>query len=221
MNALINRPGSLMAPELDYLLIDGSGSMLDKWHDTMAGIAGYIDVLRSRNIRSWGIANVFDSGHLEGIQLDCELEFWPNLARHPLNCPMGGTPLYDAVNVMVRDLAERQPQHCSIVIVTDGEENASHHTDYVQARALLDWARAQGWQVTFLGANFNNSNQARLLGANDSNSIGVQQKRLADAGRSLGEKRARHAQTGEDINFTGEEKQQFGGYLAGPASGGK
>jgi hypothetical protein len=65
-----------------------------------------------------------------------------------------GTPLFDAINMMGRELQALNPPRCSIVIITDGDENGSRHTTADQARAILDWCRAQGWQVTFLGADF-------------------------------------------------------------------
>jgi hypothetical protein len=103
--------------------------------------------------------------------------------------------------------------------VTDGDENGSRHTDHSQARAILDWCRAQGWQVTFLGADFNNSRQAKLLGATEQNSLGVQAQRLIDAGKVLGQKRARNALYGDDISFTDDEKRDFGGYLTDGTNG--
>jgi len=110
-------------------------------------------------------------------------------------------------------LRDLDPPRCSIVIVTDGDENGSKYTDAEQARAFLDWCRAKGWQVTFIGADFNNSAQARLLGADARNSIGVTKARLLEAGKKLGEKRAAHALYGDDINFSEDERKDFGGYL--------
>jgi hypothetical protein len=121
--------------------------------------------------------------------------------------------------MMGRELQALNPPRCSIVIITDGDENGSRHTTADQARAILDWCRAQGWQVTFLGADFNNSKQAKLLGANESNSLGVQAQKLLEAGKTLGEKRVRHATAGTDISFTDEEKKDFGGYLADQSNG--
>lgn len=216
---------SLHARFLEYFLVDGSGSMHRNWPGTMAAMTHYADHLKSKNIRSWGIAQVFDSENLCDIQLDCELEFWPNLSQHNLHIPGGMTPLYDAVNLMVRDLAERAPQNCAITIVTDGDETGntrggSRHTTATQARALLDWCRAQGWQVTFLGANFDNSEIANLLGANPTNLIGVRRELLGEAGETLAKKRVNNIQTGVDIDFTKDEQQKFGGYLTGPSGGG-
>jgi hypothetical protein len=70
--------------------------------------------------------------------------------------------------------------------------------------------------VTFLGADFNNSSQAKLLGADASNSIGVQKHLLLEAGKALGKKRANNARYGNDISFTDDEKTTFGGLLAAP-----
>lgn len=204
----------LLAPQLDYILVDGSGSMTGKWWDTLAGLQNFMSVLHAQNINSHGIVHVFDSIDLELIQRDTVLKDWPSFIEEPLALHGGGTPLYDAINLMVRKLADLDPPRCSIVIITDGHENGSTHTSIEQARNLLDWCRHKGWQVTFLGADFSNSSQAAQLGATEKNSLAIQKTKLADAGKLLGEKRAKHAITGQEISFTGSEKQDFGGYLS-------
>jgi hypothetical protein len=211
--ALTNRTGALSAPQLDYFLIDGSGSMADKWWESQAGLQGFLDVLRTEGVGSHGIVHVFDNHDMASIQRDAPLADWPEFTDAPLVSGWGMTPLYDAINLMCRELAALDPARCAITIVTDGDENGSKHTTAEQARALLDWCRAKGWQVTFLGADFNNSKQAQLLGANESNSIGVQKHKLLEAGKLLGQKRANNARYGNDINFSDDEKTVFGGYL--------
>jgi hypothetical protein len=217
MTNLINRTGTLQAPQLDYILLDGSSSMMGKWWDTIGALEAYVDVLKSQNINSHGIIQVFDSHNLDNVQRDDTLDNWTSLTD--VGAHWGMTPLYDAINLMGRKLRDLAPPRCSIVIVTDGDENGSRHTNHDQARAILDWCRAQGWQVTFLGADFNNSSQAKLLGADASNSIGVRKALLADAGKSLGEKRAKHALFGDDINFSEDERKNFGGYLTDGSNG--
>lgn len=212
-----NRSGTLLAAQLDYILLDGSGSMMSKWHETLAGLDGYMGALRAANIASHGIVSVFEGQRLDHIQRDSIIAEWGLFTRDGLQSGWGGTPLYDAVNLMGRSLRDLDPPRASIVIITDGMENGSRHTSAVQAKAILDWCRAKGWQVTFLGADFNNSQQAKLLGANPSNSIGVQKMLMHEAGKLLGEKRVRNILSGDDISFTDEEKKDFGGYLAGPA----
>jgi hypothetical protein len=214
MNTLTSRPSTaLQAAQLDYFLVDGSGSMMSKWWDLMAALDGFSDVLKAQNIASHGIVTVFEGQHLNSTQRDSVIGEWPTFSASPLVSQWGGTPLFDAINLMGRELRDLQPRNCSIVIVTDGDENGSTHTNATQARAILDWCRAQSWQVTFLGADFNNSRQARLLGMDECNSLGVQKTKLLEAGRVLGRKRVANAITGADINFTSDEKSTFGGYL--------
>ena len=210
-NDVANRSGMLQAPQLDYILLDGSSSMQSKWWDTMGALEAYINVLKSQNINSQGVIQVFDSRDLDSEQRNCTLDQWGPLTD--IGAHWGMTPLYDAINLMGRKLRVLDPPRCSIVIITDGDENGSNHTNADQARAILDWCRAKGWQVTFLGADFNNSTQAKLLGADDSNSIGVRKMKLLEAGKALGEKRVKHALYGDDINFSDEERTKFGGFL--------
>jgi hypothetical protein len=217
MTNLINRTGTLQAPQLDYILLDGSSSMMGKWWDTIGALEAYVDVLKSQNINSHGIIQVFDSHNLDNVQRDDTLDNWTSLTD--VGAHWGMTPLYDAINLMGRKLRDLAPPRCSIVIVTDGDENGSRHTNHDQARAILDWCRAQGWQVTFLGADFNNSSQAKLLGADETNAVGARREKLLEAGKSLGEKRAKHALYGDDINFSEDERKNFGGYLTNGNSG--
>lgn len=216
MNALTNRTGTLQAPQLDYILLDASGSMYDKWHESLAAIDGFVDTLRALNVNSHGILSVFSDtiGHIER---DATLDNWPTFQQQFLRMRGGGTALYDAINLMCRELRDLDPPKASIVIVTDGLDMDSRHTTAEQARALLDWCRAKGWQVTFLGANFNNAKLAGLLGLNERNALGVQTTKLLEAAESLARKRAIHAHGGADIEFSDDERQQFGGFLTGPS----
>lgn len=202
--------------QMDYILVDGSGSMQDKWWDTLDAIEAYIQGVKSANIKSHCFLHTFDDVALDLIQRDVPIEGWVPLRTQPIGAYWGGTPLYDAIQLMATRLRDLDPPRASIVIVTDGQENASKFTTLPQAKALLDWMRAKGWQITFIGAEFNNSRQARELGANEFTSIGVQQRRLTDATTALAAKRARYGLYGEAMHYTEDEKQTFGGYLNAP-----
>ena len=76
MTSLVPRPGALVAPQLDYILIDGSGSMQTKWWDSLAALDGFVDVLRTMNVSSHGIVSVFDSHDLSCIQRDGLIGDW-------------------------------------------------------------------------------------------------------------------------------------------------
>src|SRR5260370_12364915 len=138
------------------------------------------------------------------IQRDSLIANWKSFQSEPLGSTWGGTPLYDAINMMGLHLRDLAPSSCSIVIVTDGDENQSW-TSAAQARGILDWCRSQSWSVTFLGANFDNSTQAQLLGADSSNSLGVRKELIAEAGKLLAKKRL----SGR-MEISKQEKTKFG-----------
>lgn len=202
----------------DYILVDGSGSMQDKWWDTLDAIDTYVATLKTQNVNSHIILSTFDSYTTDHVQRDQDITDWTTMAQSPIGAGWGSTPLYDAINVMANKLRDINPPRCSIVIVTDGQENSSQYTNVHQAKALLDWCRAKGWQVTFIGADFSNATQAGLLGGDATSAIGVQTKLLSDATRALAEKRARYARTGDPMHWTDAERTQFGGYLNAPES---
>lgn len=213
MSKALTTRNSLLAPQLDYWLLDGSSSMQDKWWETLAGMDEFLKVMKSNNIHSHGIAATFDTSDLQCIQRDDTLANWKPFTEDPLGAHFGSTPLYDAINMMGRHLKDLDPPNASIVIVTDGHENASRHTNLDQAKALLNWCRAKGWIITMLGADFENSGQAKALGIEPRHQIGVRKMKMDEAGKTLGEKRARHANGAEDISFSDDEKTKFGGYL--------
>ena len=202
----------------DYILLDGSGSMQSKWWETLAAIDAYMAGVKAANIKSKAILHTFDSDDKDCIQRDLPLEDWKPLLQDPVGAYWTSTPLFDAIRLMGMRMKDLDPPRASIVIVTDGEENCSQFTTLAEAKAVLDWCRAKGWQVTFIGAEFNNWSQARALGANEATSIGVQQKMLSDATTALAKKRAAYGIYGTPMHYSDAEKQQFGGYLNPPKS---
>lgn len=210
-----NAVSKIEAEQLDYFLLDGSISMEDKWWDILGALDAYVATLRTNHVDAHCVLQIFCTHERDYIARDCRLKDWQDFATSPVGAYWGSTPLYDGILLAVKRIRELNPtKGCHLVIATDGQENASQYCDEVQARALLDWLRDQGFQVTFIGCDFNNSSQARALGANDATSIGVQKKLLTAAMKNLGEKRTRYARTGSNVEFSDDEKQQFGGHLA-------
>lgn len=214
-HTLASRPA-----QLDYILLDGSSSMQDLWYDALAAIDAFVNTSHALGTNSHVRLATFDSTDSHFLQRDTTSEKWADTARTepPIGAFWGSTPLYDAINTMGRKIDSLNPVRCSILICTDGLENASRHTNLTQARAILDWLRAKGYQVTFFGCDFANHEQASLLGGQPSAAIGVQRKLLSDAARTLARKRAAYGAAGTPMHFTESEQQQFGGHLAPPRS---
>lgn len=200
--------------QIDFILLDGSGSMTDKWWPTLDAIDAYVMALQQQDINSHILMSVFDSYQIETLTRDCPINDYIPQSSDPAGSSWGTTPLYDAINLMARRLRDLDPPRCAITIFTDGDENASKSTTLTQAKALLDWMRAKGWQITFVGCDFNNQRQSALLGSSRQQAIGVQTALLSDATKALAAKRARYALYGDNMHFSESEQQQFGGYLA-------
>jgi hypothetical protein len=198
----------------DYILLDTSASMVAQWGDVRDSINAYLEGLRRGNVKSQIILHQFNSYEPNLITYDVPIDQMP--PHIEVEGPGGKTPLYDAIALMGMRLRDLDPPRAAVLIVTDGDEMGSKFADLQQARAILDWIRAKGWQVTFIGANFNNEQQAAFLGADATSAIGVSTRRLVDATRELAKKRARHFLYGTPMSWSEEDQQNFGGYLGGP-----
>lgn len=223
MNTPLTTPNpALQMPRIqrDFILLDGSSSMTDKWWDSIAAIQAYVEQLRTDNVNSHLTLTVFDSFDREYVARDQPIGLWnPDLSDVGMHG--GSTPLYDAIQLAGRKLRDLDPPRCSVLIVTDGDENGSRFTTDVQAKAILDWMKAKGWQVTFIGCDFDNSSEARKLGVGREAAIGVHKRLLTSAVEALARKRQAYGLYGTPMHYTDGEQAQFGGFLAAPkASGG-
>jgi uncharacterized protein YegL len=90
----------------------------------------------------------------------------PEEIKHPLIHPRGGTALFDAVGQTVVSLGERlkamdeaaRPGKVIVVIVTDGEENASREWVKEGLQKLIKRQQDDySWEFIFLGANIDSA----------------------------------------------------------------
>ena len=142
--------------------------------------------------------------------------------------PRGLTPLFDAVGRLIgcadrrvkqRRKAGKKPEDQTVVIVTDGYENAS--TDYTAAdiHELIGKRREQGWAFVFMGANQDSYAESARLGVDQRN---VQNYEASDEGvdeafasvsRAYSERRAMSHTVGisaEDDFFGGVREAEEG-----------
>lgn len=214
MNQVTKQANSLSTSvaAFDYVLVDGSGSMQSNWWNFLQAADIMLEQFKADAPNSHLVVHVFDSADIEMVQRDCTLSQAPTFKQQPLLSHFTGTPLYDAINLMARRLAAKNPEKASILIVTDGADTSSQ-TDVVMAASMIKWLKAKGYQVTFLGFDFNNNEQARMLGATEDNTIAVQRKLIGQATKSFAEKRGKYQKFGDKISFTEDERKNFGGYL--------
>jgi hypothetical protein len=91
--------------------------------------------------------------------------------------PRGGTPLLDAIGTTVTQLDDdwksEQPERAIVVIVTDGEENASHEYTKTKIQEMVKARQDSGkWAFIYLGANVDAFAEAGTMGIPGANTAG-------------------------------------------------
>ena len=201
----------------DYLLLDCSGSMTDeiaRWEEALAGVNAYIRKLATAEIDTKVTVAVFDDEY-QVVRRDIAPSSCAPITNDVAGLHGGGTALNDAIGKLVAQAKADNPAKAAIVIMTDGEENASRELKTGQAHALLTQCRLRGWQVIFLGIDHDNARLAQQYGASSHEVIATGKESIAVLMAKVAEKRTAHGQTGKAISFTDAEKKDAGRLLLG------
>lgn len=200
-------------PALDYILIDGSYSMQDKWHLVIPAVNRYATELTRNLVASRLSAAVFaDNWGFSFKELrSSKAALWSPIRDGEI-VPSGQTPLNDAIFHACELLDDQlgnvdDPEQCSVclAIISDGGENASEH-DLEATRHLIAEKRKLGWQIIFLGLDFNVEQIAKDYGCEASTALNTRAEKLAGALRALATKR-RDPKT--PLLFDGRDKGEF------------
>lgn len=193
----------------DFILLDRSGSMASLWAEALGSINSYVAKLAEDKVDTGVTLAAFDE---RAGRLDLQIvrdriipSTWRTVKDSEVS-PRGGTPLNDAVGEIVARAKAGDYDKVAIIIMTDGNENASKELTVTQAKLLLDQCRARGWQVIFLGANFDNAMQASSYNNDVNATMSAARGTFTAHTHSLASKRAVYGATGQGMNFTDEEK---------------
>src|SRR5262245_17446139 len=153
-----------------YILLDRSGSMQGLWVEALSSVNAYAKELANKTdgdaVDSHVTLAVFDSQ--EALQFDVLRKKQPALHWEQVTdkdaTPRGMTPLLDAIGRIVALAETDNPDKAVIVVMTDGAENASRELTREGVKAALDRVKKRGWDVVFLGANFDNIADASSVG---------------------------------------------------------
>ncbi|MEL6567499.1 MAG: vWA domain-containing protein [Pseudomonadota bacterium] len=199
-----------------YILLDRTGSMSSIWDEALTSVNAYAKTVgEEREGEAPDTLNteitlaVFD--HQGGLQYDVlrrksDADSWQAVTSDEAS-PRGMTPLFDAIGRTVSMAEADNPERAVIVIMTDGHENASQEFTKDTARAALDRARAKGWEVIFLGADFGQFGDAEGVGMAQSKVMGMSAGTMQESMQRLATK-ARDYGTGEEaeVNFNDEDR---------------
>ena len=198
----------------DFILLDCSGSMAPQWERALASVNAYVHGLAAEKVDTGVTLAVFDSDPAGKLAFHIVRDriiptTWRDVSLADGVYPRGGTPLSDATGRLVAMAESGKWSRAAIIIMTDGMENASREYTVEAARAALDRCRKRGWQVVFLGANFDNADQARAYNNDMRATVSVASANLVASGSMTAGKRAFYGATGQSIQYTDEEKEQL------------
>ena len=139
------------------IILDRSGSMASVAKDVEGGFDRFMAEQRAQPGDCKVSLTQFDSLAVETLYSGTPLADVPKLVLEP----RGNTPLLDAVGKTVVALQERikreapvkDDRRVLVLIITDGEENASVEYTKAQVKTLVEGCRAAGWDFIYLGAN--------------------------------------------------------------------
>lgn len=162
------------------VLIDRSGSMSSIKDDVIGGYNTFIEEQRKVGDNAVLTLVQFDTGGIDTLHEMLPIGEVPYLTSDTFS-PRGGTPLLDAMGQII-DAAGKQlaaiplsnrPDKVVFVVITDGQENASHNFTKKDIRKKVSLQeKSYDWNFCFLGANLNSVDEARDLGMANLGSTG-------------------------------------------------
>ena len=192
--------------------------MESRWAEAVNSVNSYVVKLAEDKVDTGVTLVVFDNG-TDGV-LDFNIirdriipSTWRKVS-HSEVMPRNGTPLNDATARIVSLAETGGYDKLAIIIMTDGLENASKEypglRGTLQIKAMLDRCREKGWQVIYLGADFDNAAQAQSYGAALGQTMSASAGTMGQHVNSIARKRATYA-TGQSatMDWSDEEKAEL------------
>jgi hypothetical protein len=138
-------------------LLDETGSMMSVWDQTIGGFNEYVNSQKLQPGNCLLTLTKFDSSGVNTVYQDSNIQSVPMLDRNTYR-PGASTNLYDAIGQRIKALEARvatMPADTSalIVIMTDGQDNASREHSAETIKVLIKDKEAAGWTFVFLGSN--------------------------------------------------------------------
>lgn len=143
------------------ILLDETGSMASCHAATVSGFNEFIAEQKTIEGSCYLTLTKFDSSGIKTPYVNLALDLVPNLSFHP----GATTNLYDVVGKRVRDLlAQNRNGRSLVVIITDGEDNASREFNVHSVKAMVEDALSRGVSFLYFGAGSRAEQIGRAMG---------------------------------------------------------
>jgi Mg-chelatase subunit ChlD len=160
------------------IIIDSSGSMSNLRMDTIGSFNSFLkdqkafpgEVIFTLCTFSDDYRLVYDFENIHNV---------PDLSVDSY-CPGGNTALLDAIGTTIDEVGRKlaampeteRPSKVLFLIITDGQENASHRYAADQIKSMVEHQRSvYSWEFVFMGANIDAITSAVNLGISYQNSL--------------------------------------------------
>jgi von Willebrand factor type A domain len=191
-----------------YILLDRSASMAgERWETAIGSINEYVTTLKNEKTKANITVATFDSSNV-GHQTYARPANWSNnslrgigssdpnsfdLLRNDVaiskfallspqdSSPRGGTPLYDSTAKLLNLAEKNNAEKTVIIIMTDGEENSSRTYTLSAIKDRIATCQHRGWEVIFLGAEFNADHTASTYGLSSTKVINSSTRNMKDS----------------------------------------
>ncbi len=195
---------------LIHFLLDRSGSMENCLMDTIGGFNAFVREQAPVSTMSLYLFNntfeiVYENKKIKDVEKLDATTFRPR----------GGTALLDAIARTIEQVEKNNTQRWAdldevgnvIVILTDGDENASTKYNKSDINDIIATKKAQGWKFVFLAANQDAIKSASDIGIGREAAIDFDTANMCEVMRSASSALTRCV-TGEtqDIVFTQDER---------------
>jgi len=201
------------------VILDRTGSMESIRDDTIGGFNAFMEEQKAEPGEATLTLVQFDSQDpYEVIHRFRPLPEIPPLTRKTF-VPRASTPLLDAIGRGINDLEQslaalaetERPARVVMVIITDGQENASREFRKEQIERMIRDRQAADWQFVFLSADLAAIGEALTSGMADASVMGFDKTSLGTSAAfkstSARIKDYRAARSG-DVSFSEEDRSQ-------------
>jgi hypothetical protein len=175
-------------------VLDETGSMEQYKQVTISGYNEYVDQLRSEKKFSLMLTR-FNSASIE-IGEPEPIKDATKLTNETYN-PDHLTPLYDAVAATIKKADKVKDGGAVLVVVmTDGQENASREYTREDVFKLIEEKEKEGWQFAYLGANQDAYAEGQKLGVATGSSINYGQTKTSETFAAMADSSRKYSQAG-------------------------